>query len=89
MRNGANWNNKKWSFDARVCSLCCWGVRERFRLSKFRGKRKSDAAVPTQVFPCRKWFADDEGDGLISRILYESKSERKQVVQSTQISLLD
>ncbi|XP_077976546.1 lipoxygenase homology domain-containing protein 1-like isoform X1 [Styela clava] len=36
-----------------------------------------------QVFPCSKWFATDEGDGLISRELYESKSLRKQIVQKS------
>uniref|UniRef100_H2ZAW7 PLAT domain-containing protein n=1 Tax=Ciona savignyi TaxID=51511 RepID=H2ZAW7_CIOSA len=36
-----------------------------------------------QVFSCRKWLATDEGDGLISRQLYESKSLRKQVVQKS------
>nr|CAB3263471.1 lipoxygenase homology domain-containing protein 1-like [Phallusia mammillata] len=36
-----------------------------------------------QVFSCRKWFASDEGDGLITRELYESKSLRKQVQQKT------
>ncbi|CAK8676643.1 unnamed protein product [Clavelina lepadiformis] len=34
-----------------------------------------------QVFNCRKWFATDEGDGLLHRELYENKSLRKQVVQ--------
>ena len=31
----------------------------------------------TQVFPCDKWFAKDEGDGRIERILKENTSLRK------------
>lgn len=30
-----------------------------------------------QVFPCNKWFATDQGDGLIQRTLKEQKALRK------------
>ena len=30
-----------------------------------------------QFFPCQKWLASDEGDGLIQRTLYEQKGMRK------------
>lgn len=35
------------------------------------------AAGIEQVFPCNKWLATDEGDGLIQRTLYEQKGLRK------------
>lgn len=35
-----------------------------------------------QFFPCRQWFATDEGDGLIQRTLYEQKDLRKQKEKS-------
>jgi len=30
-----------------------------------------------QLFPCDKWFATDEDEGLIERTLYEAKGMRK------------
>lgn len=30
-----------------------------------------------QVFPCRRWLDEDEGDGLVERELYEMVSLRK------------
>lgn len=30
-----------------------------------------------QTFPCSKWLALDEGDGVIQRTLYEQKAHRK------------
>lgn len=42
----------------------------------------SNPFYPWQVFPCCKWLARDEGDGLISRQLYETVSLRREVTQS-------
>lgn len=30
-----------------------------------------------QVFPCRRWLDEDDGDGLVERELYEMVSLRK------------
>ncbi|GFN87702.1 hypothetical protein PoB_001420800 [Plakobranchus ocellatus] len=37
----------------------------------------SPASGIEQYFPCNKWLATDEGDGLICRTLYEQKGMRK------------
>lgn len=38
---------------------------------------KCASAGVEQWFPCDKWLATDEGDGVIERTLYEDKDRRK------------
>lgn len=41
-----------------------------------------------QVFPCRRWLDEDDGDGLVERELYEMVSLRKRKLKSEKFAHL-
>lgn len=49
---------------------------------------KCPSAGIEQVFPCDKWLALDEGEGLIEYTLFELQSMRKQGEKSKYIPAL-